>query len=123
MTARGLCFCAAVCILAAGGCSSAKAAKPVCAADAGASVCLTPQPRHVYGLVATGFQPNSELQLSRPEVDPPTAVPLHFHIGGDGAFSIRGGKLTLIGPAPMRVVLSGTAGSGTAVKLLVVLPG
>jgi hypothetical protein len=123
MAARRLGWiCAAAGILVAGGCSGGTA-KPICAADAGARACVIPtSTAHSYGLTATGFQPNSELLLALPRsVDPGTSVPLRFHIDGDGNFADKGGKLGLLGSGALTITVSGTAGSGAAVSLPIVV--
>ncbi|MDQ1412084.1 MAG: hypothetical protein QOE07_672 [Acidimicrobiaceae bacterium] len=114
-------ICAAAGILVAGGCRGG-IGKPMCAADAGARACLIPtSTAHSYGLTATGFQPNSELLLTLPpSVDPGTSVPLRFHIGGDGTFSDTG-RLGLAGSGALTVTLSGTAASGAAVSVSIVV--
>ncbi|MDQ1364702.1 MAG: hypothetical protein QOE57_744 [Acidimicrobiaceae bacterium] len=116
-------ICAAAGILVAGGCRGG-IGKPMCAADAGARACLIPtSTAHSYGLTATGFQPNSELLLTLPpSVDPGTSVPLRFHIGGDGTFAdTGGGRLGLAGSGALTVTLSGTAASGAAVSVSIVV--
>ena len=116
-------ICAAAGIVVAGGCSGGTG-KPICAADAGARACLVPtSTAHSYGLTATGFQPNSELLLTLPRsVDPGTSVPLHFHIGGDGNFADTGGRLGLVARSgSLTITFSGTAGSGAALNLSIVV--
>jgi hypothetical protein len=116
-------LCAAVLILVAIGCSGNGQKTAMCAADAGVHACLTQQSTHSYRLEASGYQPNSELLLDFPDQKTGTSVPLHFHIGTDGGFSSNGGKLTLLSPRPITVTMSGTAGSGQAVTLSVVVRG
>jgi hypothetical protein len=115
-------ICAAAGIVVVGGCSGGTS-KPICAADAGARACLIPTSKtHSYGLTATGFQPNSDLLLTLPHsVDAGTSVPLRFHVGGDGNFADEGGGLGLGGSGALTITLSGTAGSGTAVNLSIVV--
>jgi hypothetical protein len=115
-------ICAAAGIVVAGGCSAGPG-KPICDADAGARACVVPTSKaNTYGLTATGFQPNSEMQLTFPRsVDPGTTVPLHVHIGGDGNLANTGGRLVLGGPGPLTITLSGTGGSGAAVSLSIVV--
>ncbi|MDQ1429325.1 MAG: hypothetical protein QOK39_2801 [Acidimicrobiaceae bacterium] len=115
-------ICAAAAVVVAGGCSGGTG-KPICAADAGARACVVPTSQaHTYGLTATGFQPNSEMQLTLPpSVDPGTTSPLRFHIGGDGNFAGTGGKLGLLGSGALTITVSGTAGSGAAVSLPIVV--
>jgi hypothetical protein len=115
-------ICAAAALVVVAGCSGGTG-KPICAADAGARACVVPtSTAHSYGLTATGFEPNSELLLALPSsVDAGTSVPLHFHIGGDGNFANSGGGLGLGGSGPLTITLSGTAGSGAAVNLPIVV--
>jgi hypothetical protein len=115
-------ICLAAAVAVAGGCSGGTG-KPLCATDAGARACVVPTSKaYSYGLTATGFQPNSELQLTFPRsVDPGTTVPFRFHIGGDGNFADTGGRLLLGGPGALTITLSGTGGSGAAVSLSIVV--
>jgi hypothetical protein len=115
-------MCAAAAVVVAGGCSGGPG-KPICAADAGARACVVPTSNaHSYGLTVTGFQPNSEVLLALPpSVDPGTTVPFHFHIGGDGNFADTGGRLGLGGSGALTITVSGTAGSGAAVNLSILV--
>jgi len=122
-------------ILVIGGCGDG-GGKKTCAADSGARACLVPSTsgpgRH---LKATGFQPNSDVQVTRegptdPQVTEPggqrpSSTPsrsIQLHIGADGTSSSTGGVLGIIGSrGPVTFTLSGKAGTGKDVVLSLVL--
>ncbi len=122
-------------ILVIGGCGDG-GGRQTCVADSGARACLVPStsgPGRQFK--ATGFQPNSDVQVTRdgpmnPEVavgpggQPPGSTPpqsIQLHIGADGTLS-KGGGLGVVGvTGPVTFTVSGKTGTGTDVVLSLVL--
>ncbi len=122
-------------ILVIGGCSDG-GGKQTCAADSGARACLVPGTSGPGRQVkATGFLPNSDVQVTRdgptnPEVTGPGGQPsgstpprsIQLHIGADGTTASTGVVLGIVGSrGPVTFTLSGKAGTGKDVVLSLVL--
>lgn len=119
-----ICIAAAAGMLAIGGCSSG-GGKPICAADSGARACLVPKSSsHAYEVEATGFLPNSDVRVTREGQSGgpnPSGQP-QLHIGADGTSLHGGGQFGLLGvTGPVTFTLAGTAATGTAVVLSLVV--
>lgn len=110
-------------VLVIGGCGSHNG-NATCATDAGARVCMTSTSRaSSYRLALTGFQPNSDLQMTRSgAAEAAATIPKAMHVGPEGTASGQLG-LTPGPPGPTTVMFAGRAATGAAVSLrLVVSP-
>ncbi|MDQ6725912.1 MAG: hypothetical protein M3066_07085 [Actinomycetota bacterium] len=77
---------------------------------------------------ASGFQPNSEVQmeLTGPAVGPPAGPPKPIRVDAEGKYppaNGAGGLVVPSGSGPVTVTMSGTAVSGKAVVLPVSVSG
>ncbi len=123
---HGLFLCGVAGVLVAAGCTSAANAA-TCASEAGARVCVTQKSSPLqYQVQATGFQPNSDMQMS-PAGLQAGSHPMQLRIGADGTYATHGGVLGMVGgrgaPSMMTLTFSGTVGSGTAVSIPVTMKG
>lgn len=124
---RGLRIFAVAVILVVPACSE-PAVEATCATGSGARVCVTQKKSAVnYEVKATGFKPNSDVQMITPEGASAGSHPMELRVGADGTYSNKGGVLGMVGgpgtPATITLMFSGTAESGVAVTIPVVMKG